>query len=114
MDASIFDSFTVSGKVISSTVNKGTSKTGSEWQNKVFAIESTENGSTKQMAFELFGESRINQNPFRTGQNVEVTFTIECRQWQDKWFTSLSAQTVTPISSKKPTKKEADPYELPF
>lgn len=84
----------VIGKVIETKEDSGTSKAGNTWKKKSFVVEYAEGTVTKYLTLELFGEKRIEENPFRKGQTVEVNFSVESKQWQDRWFTSCSAWSV--------------------
>lgn len=91
---------TVSGTVIATDTQKGTSKSGREWQKKIFVIEYTEGTSQKHIAFEMFGEDRINSNPVRKGQAVTVHYDVNSTEWNGRWFTTCSAWKVEKIDSK--------------
>lgn len=82
------------GKVIETKIRKGTSKAGREWQSKQFVVEYVDGSYTKQVAFDLFGENAINQNPFKKGQNVAVDFSVESREYNGNWYTSCNAYKV--------------------
>jgi hypothetical protein len=41
--------------------------------------------------FEVFGEDRIKQNPCEIDQLVTVSFDIESREFNGRWYTSIRA-----------------------
>ncbi len=85
----------ISGTVIETNSQKGISKTtGRDWVCKNFIVEYMEGTSQKRLAFELFGEERIEANPFKKGQVVTVSFDIESMEWNGRWFTKLRAWRV--------------------
>ena len=43
------------------------------------------------MHFEVFGEDRIKQNPCDIDQLVTVSFDIESREFNGRWYTSIRA-----------------------
>lgn len=90
----------VTGLVIHTDTQKGVSKAGREWQKKVFALEIVEGTRVKHMAFELFGDERISNNPFKKGQHVTVQFDIESTEWNGRWFTTLNAWKVEKFDPK--------------
>lgn len=107
----------ITGTVTSIANRKGVSNAGKEWHSRTFIVE-TEDGfnEKKNYVFELFGDA-VEQYPFRTGQNVSVNFEISCRQWQDKWFTSLRAISVNVVGKDGKVKKKEDKNDggdLPF
>jgi single-strand DNA-binding protein len=52
--------------------------------------------------FELSGERTEMADGFEVGQEVQVSFHIRGREWQDKWFTSLSPFKIEPAGSEAP------------
>lgn len=92
----------VTGTVTSVDTQTGTSKSGNQWQKKLFTIEYFEGTVKKTLAFELFGEDRINNNPFRKGQQVTVMFDVVSTEWRERWFTQLQAYRVSKFDSKSP------------
>ena len=93
----------VTGTVIFTDTQKGTSKAGRPWQKKVFVIEFMEGTYTKHLAFEMFGEDRIKNNPVRKGQTVTVSYDVESEEYNGRWYTSCSAWRVAPFDPKAPT-----------
>lgn len=99
----------VTGMVIHTDLQKGVSKSGREWQKKNFVIEFVEGTYTKHLAFEIFGDERIEANPFRKGQMVTVQFDIESTEWNGRWFTALKAWRVSKFDpSSAPTPSVSD------
>lgn len=52
--------------------------------------------------FELSGERTELANGFEVGQEVQVSFHIRGREWQGKWFTSLSPFKIEPAGGEAP------------
>ncbi len=73
-------------------VEEGTSKAGKAWKKLTFVGETSEQYNNL-YAFELFGEEKVdNFNKFnKEGESVNVEFNVQCREWNGKYFTSLSA-----------------------
>ena len=88
------------GKVIKNDTLSGVSSTGKEWKKKVVVIEFLEGMNTKHLAFELFGEDKIANNPVRKGQEVTVYYDINSTEWNGRWFTQLSAYRISEVNSK--------------
>lgn len=82
----------IQGKVVSVlAVESGTSKAGNPWQKQSFVIEVGER-YPKKVCFQLFGEY-VSDCP-AVGEDVKVSFDIESREWNGKWFTQLNAWKV--------------------
>ena len=92
----------VTGTVIFTETQSGTSKAGRPWQKKVFAIEYMEGTYTKHLVFDLFGEERIKNNPFRKGQIVTVSYDIESSEYNGRWYTTCTAWRVAKFDPSAP------------
>lgn len=77
---------------------EGTSKAGNQWKAQEYVIETVEQ-YPKKMCFEIFGSDRIAQfaNLLQVGNNVKVSFDIDARQWNDRWFNSIRAWKVESV-----------------
>lgn len=79
----------VSGKVIKKyQVETGTGKTGNAWNKQTFIIETEEN-YPKKIAFQAWGDKVQIVANLREGDRVKVSFDVNCREYQDKWYTDL-------------------------
>ena len=100
-----------------SEVQSGTSKAGKEWQKLTFVGTTTEEYNNL-YAFELFGAEKVeNFNKFnKVGNLVDVDFNVQTREWQDKYFTSLSAWKVFKSEANAPQEvaAESSTDDLPF
>jgi hypothetical protein len=67
--------------------------TGNEWKAQEYVIESHEQ-YPKKMCFEVFGEDKIQQFNIQLNEEITVSFDIDARQWQDRWFNSIRAWKV--------------------
>lgn len=45
--------------------------------------------------FEVFGAEKIEQFKIQIGEELTVSFDVDARQWQDRWFNSFRAWNVT-------------------
>lgn len=68
----------------------GTSKTGNAWKKGGFVIE-TESNFPKKVCFTAWGDLTAQVNTLKEGQNVKVSFDIESREFNDKWYTDAKA-----------------------
>lgn len=68
----------------------GVSRAGKEWQKQEFVIE-TDDQYPRKVCFTLFGEKVSLINGLENGQEVEVSFNIESREYNGKWFHNINA-----------------------
>lgn len=82
----------ITGKVISILEpQKFTSKKdGSEIVKHFFVIE-TQGQYPKKIAFSVLGQDKFNQMGLVVGGTYNVSFDVESREWQGKWFSDVSA-----------------------
>ena len=84
----------ISGKIIAILQPKGgVSKAGNEWKMQEYVIETHEQ-YPKKMCFEVFGAEKIEQFNIQIGEELTVSFDVDARQWQDRWFNSIRAWNV--------------------
>ena len=70
---------------------EGVSKsTGNPWKIQSYILETLEQDPRK-VCFEIFGEDRIKNNPCEIDQIVTVSFDIESREFNGRWYTSIRA-----------------------
>ena len=74
-------------------LQEGVSKTGNPWSVQPFVIETPEQ-YPKKVHCELFGSDRIKNNPFAIDDNVKVSFDLESREFNGRWYTSVRAWKV--------------------
>jgi len=86
-------------------VEKGTSKEGKDWQKLNFTIKTTEQYNNL-YAFEIFGKEKIENflKYNKVGNNVDVDFNVQTREWKDKFFTTLQCWKI--FKAAEETKKE--------
>ncbi len=80
------------GKVVQILpLQQGTSqRTGNPWAIQSFIIETQEQYPRK-VCIELFGEDRIKANPIAMDQLVTVSFDLESREFNGRWYTGVRA-----------------------
>jgi len=82
------------GKIIQVLpVQEGISKTGNPWKVQSYVLETQEQYPRK-VCFEIFGEDRIKNNPCNIDDVVTVSFDIESREFNGRWYTSIRAWRV--------------------
>lgn len=69
--------------------------TGKEYHKYKF-VGKTQGAYQKEICFETLGDDKMAQFNLVAGQNYIVSFDIESRRWNDKFFTSVNAWKVVP------------------
>jgi hypothetical protein len=110
-----------SGKIIKVLpLQTGTGKNGT-WKKQEFVIETTDKIPRK-VCFSLWGD-KIDQFSLAEGDESEVSFDLESREYNGRWYTEVKAWKVTKKSKGTaseqipPDLKEDDyspPDDLPF
>lgn len=65
-------------------------RTGNPWKIQSYVLETQEQYPRK-VCFEVFGEDRIKNNTCNVDDIVTVSFDIESREVNGRWFTSIRA-----------------------
>ena len=88
----------VIGKIIVKLpLASGTSAAGRGWSKQEYVLE-TQEAYPKKICFNFFGE-RATQYDFNEGDMVKLSFDIESREYNGRWFTNINgwkAETVDP------------------
>ena len=81
----------VVGKIIQVLPEQsGIGRNGNPWKVQPYVLETLDQYPRK-VHFEVFGEDRIKQNPCDIDQLVTVSFDIESREFNGRWYTSIRA-----------------------
>jgi len=102
----------------------GQKKDGSgEWVKQEFILDTDEKYNNI-FCFELFGEEKVSNfaKYNKIGDQVEVTFNVNCNKWKVRYFTSLSAWKITKAeqssyqsdNSSRELHTSEEPSNLPF
>lgn len=98
---------TINGKITNVLPpRRGTSKAGNEWVSQDFVIE-TEN--EEKICFNMFGEDKIKESGLRIGATASVTCKIESKEWNGKWFTSVSCVSCIVQGATQPQQAQPRP-----
>lgn len=72
-------------------VEKGTAKSGKEWQKQSFIID-TGAKYNPEICFSVFGDEKVDMlSSFSEGQEVEVKFNASSREYNGKYYHNLDA-----------------------
>lgn len=85
------------GKIIAALdVKSGVSARG-EWKVQEFVLETLDGQFSRKMVFSVFGEDRLQRFNIQVGQDVNVSFDIDAREYNGRWFNSIRAFDVRPV-----------------
>ena len=83
----------ITGKIIAVLPTRsGTSAKGTKWSSQTAVIETHEQ-YPKKVAFDVLGE-KITEFNLQVGEEVTVSFDINAREFNGKWFNSVNAWKV--------------------
>lgn len=83
----------ITGKIIAVLPTRsGTSAKGTQWSSQTSVIETHEQ-YPKKVAFDVLGE-KITEFKLQVGEEVTVSFDINAREFNGKWFNSVNAWKV--------------------
>lgn len=95
------------------------SRTGNPWKMQDFVIEETIGQFPKRMVFNVFGEENLNRFNIQEGQELTVSFDVNAREYNGRWFNDIRAWNVVaaapaqPIVGTQPVAQAAQPV-APF
>lgn len=78
------------GKIIAALDKRSGTSARGEWQSQEFVLE-THDTYPKKMVFSVFGADRLARFNIQVGQEVMVSFDIDAREYQGRWFNSIRA-----------------------
>lgn len=104
----------VSGKIIQILpLQEGTGRNGNPWKVQTAILE-TQDQYPRKVCFEVFGEDRINNNPFKVDDIVTVSFDIDSHEFNGRWYTSIRAYRVQQgLPEQTPAAPAAAPVAAP-
>ena len=101
----------LAGKVIAVLEPRGgVSKNGNEWKVQEYVIE-THDQYPRRMCFDVVGADKIQQFNIQVGEELNVFFDIDAREWQGRWFNSIRAWKVERVNADA---QQMPPMEAPF
>lgn len=90
----------LAGKVIAVLEPRsGVARTsGNPWMIQEYVIETHEQYPHR-MCFSLFGEDKINQANIQLNDEINVSFDINSREYQGRWYTDIRAWKVDHVTA---------------
>jgi hypothetical protein len=97
----------ITGKIIQVLPEQsGISKTsGKGWKLQAYVLE-TQEQYPKKVHFEVFGEDRVKANQCKIDDIVTVSFDIESREFNGRWYTSIRAWRIVDAALAQEAPKE--------
>lgn len=90
---------------------------GNSWKVQEYVIE-TQEQYPHRMMFSIFGEDKIQQAAIKAGDEVTVSFDINCREFNGRWFNDIRAWKVDHVAGGDapvpPVAASAEPVASPF
>lgn len=74
----------------------GTSKMGNPWKKREYVLETIES-FPKKVHFDFFGE-KADQFPLNLGDTIKLSFDIESREYNGRWYTSIRGWKAEPAT----------------
>lgn len=75
----------------------GVSRAGNEWKKQEFVIETDEQFPRK-VCFTLFNDKSSLLEDFKEGDEVDVAFNLESREFNGKWYHNINAWKIDRVS----------------
>ncbi len=89
----------ISGKLILKLpIQSGVGKTGTSWQKQEFVIETVES-YPKKVCANLWGDKTDALQNINIGDQVIVSFNLESREFNGKWYTDVKAWKIEPTAT---------------
>ncbi len=77
----------------------GISKSGNEWKKQEFVIETSDDQFPKQICFALFNDKLSLLDGLQPGQEVNVSFSVESREFNGKWYHNINAWKIDRVKA---------------
>lgn len=106
----------ITGKIIAALEPRGgvSQRTGNNWKMQEFVIETLEQYPRKCM-FNVFGEDRLREMNIQVGEVLTVSFDIDAREYNGRWYNDIRAWRVVRNESTTSSQASVEPSttELP-
>ncbi|MDO5075196.1 MAG: DUF3127 domain-containing protein [Bacteroidales bacterium] len=87
-------------------------RTGNNWMMQTFVIETHEQ-YPRRCAFEVFGEDKLKDFNIQVGEELTVSFDIDAREYQGRWYNSVRAWRVERVAPGQAPMGAAAPPVMP-
>lgn len=105
-------SLTLKGKLIRIlNQESGVARSGNQWTKQEFVIE-TADQFPKKVCFTLFNDKVSMLAGLKTGEELEVSFDVESREYNGKYFHNLNAWKLDRSSAAAPVSDGIPPFSV--
>ena len=100
----------ITGKIIAvmPAASGVSARTGNAWMSQEYVLE-THDQYPRKCCFRLFGEDRIKQFNIQSGEELTVSFDIDAREYNGRWFNSINAWNVARVAQQAAAPATAAP-----
>jgi hypothetical protein len=100
------------GRIIKVLEQRGgvSARTGNPWKMQDFVIEETIGQFPKRMVFNVFGEENLNRFNIQEGQELTVSFDINAREYNGRWYNDVRVWNVVAATAAQPAAVQAAPF----
>lgn len=75
----------------------GTGKSGQQWKKQDIIVE-TEGQFPKKVCISIWGD-KINESVLKVGSQLNISFDVESREYNGRWYTDVKAWKVEPATA---------------
>lgn len=87
----------IAGKIILALPEvSGVSKAGKAWKKCEYVLETQDSNYPQKVFFNFFGD-KADQYKLEVGQVVKISFDINSREFNGRWYTDISAWRAEPV-----------------
>ena len=105
-------SLTIKGKIQQILkAETGVSRAGNEWKKQEFVLESDDQFA-KKICFTVFNDKLSLIERIKEGDEVEVSFNLESREFNGKWYHNINAWKIDQIETGNSVKDSIPEYRL--
>lgn len=100
------------GRIIKVLEQRGgvSARTGNPWKMQDFVIEEAIGQFPKRMVFNVFGEENLNRFNIQEGQELTVSFDINAREYNGRWYNDVRVWNVVAATAAQPAAVQAAPF----
>ena len=107
----------LTGKIIAVLEKRSgqSARTGANWATQDYVLETINEQYPKRCLFNVFGEDKINEFNIQLGNVVTVSFDINAREYNGRWYNDVRAWRVVPFQAQQqaPAAAPAAPFDIP-
>ena len=83
------------------------------WMMQEYVIQETQGEYPKKMCFNVFGEDKIKSFNIQVGQELTVSFDVNAREYQGRWYNDIRVWKVEQAQGTAPQQAQQAPMPAP-